>query len=1102
MGTPATQLAMLEGLSRADTTTSSTSTTNSKKRRRSSDSPTAITAPSRRSAVASAHPSHLPDLPTFQTTPKGQEEGEEQGRGEIWRCTGGPPCDDVYCSSECQEAALAAGHGLICIGGSGEGRRVVGSFHRYAFRTSETYLIAGAAVASVLSTSLFSTEGVGEDSDDGIRPFKALEGWAEPYMSPSRGDDDDDEEVVDEGGGRRTIKGTTGNGGGGGGGGGGGAGGTIGFAAVKDIGVSMEEAEEAWSLLTAGLVHGPGVLGSLHRAATATPTARDGESGGRKSVERALSLDFFLRVVRALGRHLAPISVSSPLVSYCARLMQASPERKARALPWLAPAVERAGPFAGADGADEAGIDKPCQPSSTAEGRGPATVELRKRGGEVNGIEQKDGEDDAVIVGERGLCRLVQASAVAAAGTAASPFPPLSVVGLLPTHCSPQHSCVPNVQLEASLLPATKSANEIDGVHEAEKQVSSSTALRVGLVALRGIQAGEELFAPYITLGQPMQARQRELSSRFFAGRSASGGFAAASATGAGVSVSAAAVAAEVADTAPTGSCSLPGLSSLQRHSPQLVCNCPRCLLEAGGDHRLCGREMLKVLADQALEEGRHEAALGLYRASLAVPPPSPSLSSKNSSCTPALVAADTRARSGANNSGTTRREGGHLTACDPSSSIAAAAATAAAAPGNGEGEGVNDTSGERTAAVAEEESGGSERAAAQSAEQPEQEAEAAVLKGDALHGMGVALLAAWKFREACRAWERGFRDAPNHPALRAQAEKEAAYRPQAENGADAGECGGAEGPSPEKQGNRIISASPARGLHGDSSDDDAHQCFASIPGRAADIFLSRERVLSPEECRSVIQAAEDYSQANGGWTTSRHYAVPTTDLPLHVLKSKLPWFRSLVRERLFPALAKRFNLAAGPQRVFVHDAFVVRYEEGKQRHLPLHRDQSTHSFTIALNGLDQYTGGGTFFPSLGRSLRPAEGHALSFRGGILHGGDPLLKGVRYIVACFCYYDDGGDSDEEVARDGGELGSADSRLEAKGRESCKNIEGKTLGGSSSAVDSSSVGSGSTSPAEISGGENSRTGGGATRESKALSIEFRSDQAFSFGFGFG
>lgn len=62
------------------------------------------------------------------------------------------------------------------------------------------------------------------------------------------------------------------------------------------------QAEEAWSMLTAGLLYG-----------------RNGGSGseGWDRGERALSLDFFLRLVRALGRHLAPISVPSPLVRYC-----------------------------------------------------------------------------------------------------------------------------------------------------------------------------------------------------------------------------------------------------------------------------------------------------------------------------------------------------------------------------------------------------------------------------------------------------------------------------------------------------------------------------------------------------------------------------------------------------------------------------------------------------------------------------------------------------------------------------------------------------------------------------------------------------------------
>lgn len=54
-------------------------------------------------------------------------------------------------------------------------------------------------------------------------------------------------------------------------------------------------------MLIAGLLHG-----------------RNGVRGGERwdRGERALSLDFFLRLVRALGIHLAPISVPSPLVRY------------------------------------------------------------------------------------------------------------------------------------------------------------------------------------------------------------------------------------------------------------------------------------------------------------------------------------------------------------------------------------------------------------------------------------------------------------------------------------------------------------------------------------------------------------------------------------------------------------------------------------------------------------------------------------------------------------------------------------------------------------------------------------------------------------------
>ena len=84
------------------------------------------------------------------------------------------------------------------------------------------------------------------------------------------------------------------------------------------------------------------------------------------------------------------------------------------------------------------------------------------------------------------------------------------------------------------------------------------------------------------------------------------------------------------------------------------------------------------------------------------------------------------------------------------------------------------------------------------------------------------------------------------------------------------------------------------------------------------------------------------------------------------------------------------------PITVAIHDAFVVKYDTGvpvnptvakalantdkisvqamaapSQTYLPLHCDQSSHSFTIALNAAEEYEGGGTYFPSLGAVMRP-----------------------------------------------------------------------------------------------------------------------------------
>jgi len=47
--------------------------------------------------------------------------------------------------------------------------------------------------------------------------------------------------------------------------------------------------------------------------------------------------------------------------------------------------------------------------------------------------------------------------------------------------------------------------------------------------------------------------------------------------------------------------------------------------------------------------------------------------------------------------------------------------------------------------------------------------------------------------------------------------------------------------------------------------------------------------------------------------------------------------------------LRKQLKLSSNRQ-ILIHDAFVVRYDSSKQRYLPPHLDESTHSSIIALN--------------------------------------------------------------------------------------------------------------------------------------------------------
>ena len=259
---------------------------------------------------------------------------------------------------------------------------------------------------------------------------------------------------------------------------------------------------------------------------------------------------------------------------------------------------------------------------------------------------------------------------------------------------------------------------------------------------------------------------------------------------------------------------------------------------------------------------------------------------------------------------------------------------------------------------------------------------------GDVMHARCASFLERGLFEKAQAMWKEAYKICPDHSEIALQARKQIAYGQEWEE---------------EATNHPIVDFTFKQ------KGDNIFSYETLIPSKA---FVTKPDypILTSNECVQAIQWAEAAALGRQeGWTTSRHYAVPTTDIPIHEIPPLLNWFNNTVlKQRLRPLLASQFGESEVGQDgsgIFIHDAFIVRYDaSGGQNHLPLHRDQSTHSFTIALNSHLDYDGGGTYVAKLGRAIRVEKGGAFSFRGDeLLHGGDPVVRGRRYIIVAFCY---------------------------------------------------------------------------------------------------
>ena len=244
----------------------------------------------------------------------------------------------------------------------------------------------------------------------------------------------------------------------------------------------------------------------------------------------------------------------------------------------------------------------------------------------------------------------------------------------------------------------------------------------------------------------------------------------------------------------------------------------------------------------------------------------------------------------------------------------------------------------------------------------------------DLWHSMAAVELSRSNFVKAQELWEEGSRYETLHSGIALQLEKQRAYR--------------------------YLGPVTATNQKANDGAVPEYRTTGSASSPSSCVFVT-ENMVSDNYCRQLLEWAEEHA-SNGGWTSARHYAVPTIDIPVHKSPRLLDWFTEWMEREMMMLLQAQFQTN---KRFFVHDAFLVRYDACKSsRFLPLHFDESTHSFVLALN--DEFEGGGTYFYALDKTIAPKAGSVVTFRGDkMLHGGNCVTKGVRYILAVFLFAD-------------------------------------------------------------------------------------------------